>query len=214
MKTTAPQYSVHPLTRLYDSCNDCGLPTNTCICDRIPRLKTHVQLWILSTEKEFSRPSNTARLLKRMNPESTDIYLWERTREPVALLEKIRSGLFEPYLLFPAETEEDRARCVTSVTAQKCPAFLIIDGTWQEARKIVRKSPYLKELPLISLNPVTHSAFNLRRGVKPGNLCTLEAAMEVIRMSGEQETAEMMNGTYHLFLKSYKAGVCGHELKG
>lgn len=207
------EYPVHPITSLYPSCNSCGLPTNTCICDQVPKVKTLAQIWILSTQKEFSRPSNTARLLKLMNPESTDITLWERTHEPEVLLEKIRSGLFEPYLVFPADNEETRSRCVTYPISDKVPAFIIIDGTWQEARKIVRKSEYLKNLPLISIAPASDSIYDLRRGVKPGNLCTLEAAMEVIRMSGGLETTEVMYGIYQLFLKSYKAGVCGHVLK-
>ncbi len=207
------RYQVHSITSLYRSCNACGLPVNTCICNRVVKLQTKARLWILSTDKEFSRPSNTARLLNLINPESTDIHLWERTRQPEALLEKIRSGNFEPYLLFPAEGEEAQSRCVRFPISEKVPAFIIIDGTWQEARKIVRKSEYLKELPLISLTHVVDSAFDLRRGVTPGNLCTLEAAMEVLRMNGEQKAAASIDEVFHLFMKSYKAGYCGHGLK-
>lgn len=208
-----PRYQVHSITRLYQSCNACGLPVITCICSRVVSVKTNAQLWILSTEKEFSRPSNTARLLNLMNPESTDIHLWERTRQPEALLEKIRSGNFEPYLLFPAENEEAQSRRVRFPISEKVPAFIIIDGTWQEARKIVRKSEYLKVLPLISLTHVADSAFDLRKGVTPGNLCTLEATMEVLRMNGEEKAAASMDEVFHLFMKSYKAGFCGHGLK-
>lgn len=204
---------IHPITSLHPSCNACGLPANTCVCDQVPALKTAAQIWILSTEKELSRPSNTARLLKLMNPQSTEIHQWQRTREPEALLRKIRSGLYEPYLLFPADTEETCSRVVNYPISGKIPAFIIIDGTWQEARKIMRKSDYLKDLPLISLNPVGDSAFTLRRGLKPGNLCTLETAIEAVHMSGEQEAAGAMHLLYLLFLRSYEAGRCGHGLQ-
>lgn len=207
------KYNIRPITSLYESCNICGLPVNTCICDRLPTVYTGAQIWILSTGKEFSRASNTARLLKLINPESTSIYLWERTVEPEELLQKIQSGIYEPYLLFPAENEEALARTVNYPISNKVPAFVLIDGTWQEARKIVRKSDYLKTLPLLSLSTEKDSIFNLRRGVKPGNLCTIEAAIEVVRMNGEQLAAGVMDDAYRLFLKSYKAGVCGHPLK-
>ena len=210
---TASKGFIHPITSRYSSCMDCGLPVVTCICSKIPKLRTSAQLWILSTEKEFSRPSNTARLLKLANPEFTDIYLWERTREPKALLEKLRSGIFDPYLLFPAENDALSARSAVYKSSGKVPAFVLIDGTWQEARKIMRKSEYLKCLPLISLDPDSTSAFSLRRGVKPGNLCTLETAISVLRLSGELEAAEGLNGVFKLFMRSYKAGACGHQLR-
>lgn len=204
---------IKPLTHLHPSCKLCGLPANTCICSRIPILTTQAQIWILSTEKEFWRPSNTARLLKQMNPESTEIFLWERTRKPEALLNKIIDQHYEPYLLFPAESEAERQRQVAYPISNRTPAFIIIDGTWQEARKIIRKSAYLNALPMISLIPEKASSFTLRRGVKAGNLCTLEAAMEVLKLAGEPESAAAMERVYQLFLKSYKAGACGHSLK-
>lgn len=203
---------IYPVTSRFISCDACGLPVNTCICSRVPALKTRTQIWILSTEKEFHRPSNTARLLKLMNPQSTEIHLWERTREPAALLEKLRQGSYTPFLLFPAETEAEEAEHAIAPLSEKPPAFIIIDGTWQEARKIIRKSHYLNALPRIFLSGDAGSVYSLRRGVKPGNLCTLEAAIEAVRMCGEPVAAEAMHGLYLLFLRSYKAGCCGHGL--
>ncbi len=33
------------------------------------------------------------------------------------------------------------------------PLFILLDGTWSEARKMFRKSPYLEHLPVLSLAP-------------------------------------------------------------
>ena len=81
------KYKVKQITKLYESCNKCGLPEMNCICNSVPKLKTNAKIWILSTEREFSRPSNTARLLKLANPESTELILWERTKAPEKLIQ-------------------------------------------------------------------------------------------------------------------------------
>mgnify|MGYP001613424002 CR=1 FL=1 len=205
-------YKVKQITSLYDSCNKCGLPSITCICDKAPKIQTDAKIWIMSTEKEFYRPSNTARLLEIVNPYSTEIFLWERTKLPDKLIENLNNEIYETFLLFPVEKYETTIRKVEYKNTGKIPVFIIIDGTWKEARKIFRKSAYLETLPIISLEPNFKSKYDLRRGVVDGNLCTIEAAIEVLKLNGEIKNAQVVNNFYSLFLKSYKAGSSGHEL--
>ncbi|MBZ9689720.1 DTW domain-containing protein [Clostridium estertheticum] len=206
-------YSVKQITSLYGSCNKCGLPNINCLCDKAPKIKTNAMIWILSTEKEFYRPSNTARLLELVNPDSTEIFLWERTKIPEKLIANLNNEIYEPFLLFPIETYETASRKVEYKNTGKIPAFIIIDGTWKEARKIFRRSPYLEKLPILSLEPAFKSNYDLRRGVVDGNLCTIEVAMEVLKINGEIEYSQVVNEFFNLFLKSYKAGLSGHEVK-
>ncbi|MBZ9623846.1 DTW domain-containing protein [Clostridium sp. FP2] len=206
-------YKVKPITSLYDSCNKCGLPKINCICNSAAQLETNAKIWILSTEREFYRPSNTARLLKLINPHSTEIFLWERTNKPDKLIENINNENYETYLLFPVEDDQAQSRKVECKNTGKIPAFILIDGTWKEAAKILRKSDYLKKLPRISLEPNFKSQYDLRRGVKEGNLCTIEAAIEVLKINKEIENSQFIDEFYKLFLRSYKAGASGHKLK-
>lgn len=206
-------YKVKQITSLYKSCNECGLPIINCICNKSVKVSTKAKFWILSSEREFYRPSNTARLLKLINPDSTELFLWERTTNPEKLVEKISSEKYTVFVLFPAENEELAKRKVPFKLTEKVPAFVILDGTWKEARRIFRKSNFLKGLPIISINPNYPSKYDLRRGAAEGNLCTIEAAVEILRMNGEMETSQAMDDYYKLFLKSYKAGVSGHKVK-
>lgn len=206
-------YKVKRLTRLYDSCNRCGLPIVNCICESANKITSRAKFWFLSSEREFYRPSNTARLMKLINPESTEIYLWERTRTPEKLVEDIKSGKNDVYILFPALDEELKSRQVEYRKTEREPAFIILDGTWKEARRIFRKSEFLKDLPIISLEPSCKSKFDLRRGADEGELCTIEAAIEILRHSGETDNADIIEAYYSLFIKSYKAGASGHKLK-
>ena len=206
------KYRVKQITSVYDSCNKCGLPEISCICDKANKIKTSAKLWILSTEREFYRPSNTARLLKLINPDSTEIFLWERTKKPEQLIKNLSNENYETYLLFPVEGEEECEKVEYKNTG-KVPAFILIDGTWKEARKILRKSEYLNKLPRISLEPNFKSQYDLRRGATEGNLCTIEAAAEVLKINNETENSEAIDEFYKLFLRSYKAGASGHKLK-
>ena len=206
-------YKVKQITSLYESCNECGLPLINCICHKSAKVRTRAKFWILSSEREFYRPSNTARLLKLINPDSTEIFLWERTKSPEHLIENIRGDKYSAFILFPTENEELENRNVKFELTAKIPAFIILDGTWKEARKIFRKSYFLKGLPIVSIAPNYVSNYDLRRGAAEGNLCTIEAAIEMIKMSGEIGTSQIIEDYYKLFLKSYKAGVSGHRLK-
>jgi len=205
-------YKVKQITTMYDSCNKCGLPIITCVCAKAPKIKTFAKVWILSTEKEFYRASNTARLLKLINPNSTEIFLWERTKIPEELVLNLNNDLYEPFLLFPIDNCETKKRKVEYKNTGKIPVFIIIDGTWKEARKIFRRSSYLEKLPIISLEPDFKSKYDLRKGAKDGNLCTIEAVIEVLNINGEFKNSQIVNEFYNLFLKSYKAGSSGHEL--
>ncbi|MBU3156310.1 DTW domain-containing protein [Clostridium estertheticum] len=205
-------YKIKQITSLYESCNQCGLPIINCLCSTAPKIKTSSKFWILSTEKEFYRPSNTARLLKLINPHSTELFLWERTKMPEKLITNLNNDIYEPFLLFPIENNQTKCPKLEYKSAGKIPAFIIIDGTWKEARKILRKSSYLGNLPIISLEPNFKSIYDLRRGAKDGNLCTIETAIEVLSISGDKKHSQVINDFYNLFLKSYKAGLSGHKL--
>lgn len=203
---------VKQITKLYESCSKCGLPIINCICNIVPKIETKAKIWILSTEREFSRPSNTARLLKLINPESTEIILWERTNPPKKLIEYINSEDYEIYLLFPVEDDDVLERNFEYKSSRKNRAFIILDGTWKEARKILRRSDYLKGLPRISLNPIHKSEYTLRKGASEGELCTIEAAIEILKLNDESEKAQSVKDVFDLFIKSFKAGTAAHSL--
>lgn len=151
--------------------------------------------------------------MKLINPDSTEIFLWERTKKPEQLLHKIRAEKYRVAVLFPADDQELENRRVTIKPTAQVPAFIILDGTWKEARRILRKSDYLKELPLVSLVPNFASHYSLRKGAPQGNLCMVEAAIEVLRQNNEGGLSEVIEDSFDLFLKSYQAGASGHELK-
>lgn len=70
---------------------------------------------------------------------------------------------------------------------------VILDATWQEARKMLRQSPYLKTAARVSLPPLMpESAFILRRNQQEGGLCTAECIIALWRQCGRAEQATLL----------------------
>ena len=218
------RFKVKQITKLYESCDKCGLPIINCICNIVPKIRTKSKIWILSTEREFRRPSNTARLLKLVNPDSTEFFLWERTKSPEKLIEHINNNFFQTYILFPIDDDLQEKDFINMNLSNnwnidykqskyeisyKTPAFILLDGTWKEAAKMFRRSEYLKNIPKISLKPSYNSEYTLRKGASNGELCTVEAAIEILKLNGELENAKIIKDVFDLFMKSFKAGSNG-----
>lgn len=200
------------ITRICENCSKCGLPIITCICKSIKEVETKAKFVILSSEKEVYRNTNTANLLKQINTKSTEIIIWKRGEIPSNILSYINNDIYNVYLVFPIMNKEMEIRKAKYNKDNNTPVFIIVDGTWREAWKIIRKSDYLKNLLILSLETNRVSKFTLRRGQEEGNLCTIEAAMELLKINDEDILSEEINKGFELFLKSYKAGASGHKI--
>ncbi len=192
-------------------CEKCGLPEITCMCNRIPKREVDIEFWILTHERELLRKTNTGKLLSLMFENASHIYIWDRVNPPAELISKLESDVYDVHLLFPSDEEnEDK---VTEFDSNMKKAFILIDATWQEARKIVRKSPYLSKLKRLSLQPDRRSQFSLRRNQLDGSLCTVECGVLLLDVVGEVKLATELNLVFMDFLEHYNAGMHDHVVK-
>nr|MDT0253699.1 DTW domain-containing protein [Endozoicomonas sp.] len=82
-------------------------------------------------------------------------------------------------------------------------AFIIIDATWQQARKMYRQSPYLQSLNLLSLNPDEPSIYSLRRNRHSQHLCTAEVAAQALEQLGEHHHRQLLYAVVQVFCDAY-----------
>lgn len=185
------------------SCDGCGLPASYCACAGIEPCQPRIRFALLLHENEPERPSNTSRLIRRLFPD-TQCYIWHRTAFPPALNNLITDSRYQPWLLFPADRPELLPRARQWQHPQDRTALVIIpDGTWKEVRKIVRKSPELAGLPLISFSPQRSSRYKLRRNPDADHLCTAEIAAELLRATGDSHAADALDQLLTRFLHHY-----------
>lgn len=80
------------------------------------------------------------------------------------------------YFLYPSDgsiridNPKERNNLINSWECEKkLPTFVIIDGTWANAKKILRLNPQFEKFPFISFIPETGSNFRIRK--QPQDLC-------------------------------------------
>lgn len=196
-------------------CPACRLALSHCICDLRPRVDTRAGVCLLMGDIEALKPSNTGWLIADLVPD-TWAFGWSRTETDPALLALLADPQWQPYVVFPGEYVAPE-RVVASVDTaagsaagpDRRPLFVLLDGTWSEARKMFRKSPYLDPFPVLSLNPGLASSYRLRRSTRSDHFCTAEVAALCLALAGESAAAEALTDWLDVFTTHYlniKAG--------
>jgi DTW domain-containing protein YfiP len=89
----------------------------------------------------------------------------------------------------------------------------MLDGTWPEARKMFRKSPYLDSLPILSLSVDALSRYQLREASSAGQHCTAEIAIALLHQAGDHTAADALGAHFDRFRRHYLAGKAHHAKK-
>ena len=156
---------------------------------------------------EALKPSNTGWLVADVVSD-TFAFPWSRTAVDPGLLALLADPQWQPYVVFPGEFA-DAERVVDEVAPQtldklgKRPLFVLLDGTWSEARKMFRKSPYLDALPVLSLKPDLVSNYRLRRSSRDDHFCTSEVAALCLALAGETHAADTLAAYLDVFSERY-----------
>ena len=201
------------MSEFLQPCPRCQLK-HQCLCDVLPELDVPTHIALLMHENELSRETNTGQwLLKSVRSSSS--HVWQRKTPCPELLALLESELYQPFLLFPSEESQPvEAAYRDAQNSNKTPLFIILDGTWQEAKKMLRKSDWLSGIPHAHISPTEASRYQLRRNQQAGHLCTLEVGCEVLIAIGEQQKAQQLLGFFEKYMQAFKADKSGHALKG
>lgn len=194
-------------------CPTCGL-RHQCICSDIPHLDSPLHLSLLTHEKELDRDTNTGRFVAN-SLINAHIHEWQRTTINPELEIALNNEEYLPLLLYPAEESISVESALTQATQKgKIPYFILLDATWQEARKMERKSQWLAPIQRVALMPSQSSQFHLRRNQKDGALCTLEVVAELLEsLDAGQDARQLRNFLTH-FMAVFQADKSGHKLSG
>jgi len=198
-------------------CKICNFPLITCICQYRPALVSDIEFCLLTHEMELYKSTNTGRLIADCLP-NTRNYKWHRTEPDQNLLDYIANPNYQHWLVFPTDDPQhsNRIKCFESKEAKatgKITSFILLDGTWQQAAKMFRKSPYLNHLPIISMDPEYRSQYTLRRKSQDHHLCTVEIASELLNIAGEVENSSILNDYFQVFSQHYLAVKSNHAVK-
>ena len=91
---------------------------------------------------------------------------------------------------------------VPTLPEGKRPLYVLLDGSWREARKMFRKSDYLNEFPLLSFSPEVMSRFALRTAAHKHQLATAEVAAQVLALQGYTQAAQRLDTWFDCYTQA------------
>lgn len=212
-------------------CDLCRLAKQYCICAIAPQhnnVVTNAGFLLLMYDTEVLKPSNTGKLIADLIPD-TFAFLWSRTTKDEALLELINDDKWQPFVVFPQEYADNSRQVFNKEVVcdnGKRPLFIMLDGSWREAKKMFRKSPYLDKFPVVSFDPnqplhknnvLNHekyspvgndSRYTVRKTTLEHQFSTAEVAARVLEMSGEKSNGQLLDLWFDVFNFQYQKGVC------
>ncbi|WP_394176155.1 tRNA-uridine aminocarboxypropyltransferase [Thalassotalea litorea] len=214
-----------------DRCQYCRIDVQYCICDLVRPQSANASFALLMYDDEVLKPSNTGRLIADILPD-TQAFLWHRTEIAEGFLALLTSEQYQPFLVFPEEYAVETQPVLDiqelSKTSAKpgChsprPLFILLDATWRQARKMYRKSPYLHQIPMLSIPAeLMHpnvlapsdcsseilSRYHVRTAQKAQQLATAEVAARILQLSQNKQAGDVLNLWFDVFSYRYQCGV-------
>jgi DTW domain-containing protein len=190
-------------------CELCLLPQTDCICHARPTVESHSAFCFIMYTGECYKPSNTGRIIADVITDN-HAYVWDRTRPDAAMLALLSDPAYAPIVVFPQQYAEAE-RCIDSpqqlmaIQQGKTPLFVMLDGTWREAKKMF-KSLYLANFPVLGIQPLQASTYALREAAHLHQLCTAEVAIEILKLAQDDAAADALQQYFDTFRRAYIAG--------
>ncbi len=171
-------------------CTRCTRALKACLCEYIVPLENRTPLYILQHPYEVAHPKGTAALLAA-SLQQAEIRVGEDFSGDRWLNDLLADPSLRCYLLWPdeeaispAELREQMASISPGATAI---AFILLDGTWRKAFRMLQSNPALARLPRIGLGAIA-GQYAIRKKPFPEALSTIEAGYHLLsQWEGEPE---------------------------
>lgn len=174
-------------------CTRCARALKACLCEYIQQVPHLAPLHILQHPNEVAHPKGTAALLAASLSHAR-IHVGENFADADWLNALLADPKVQCYLLWP----DDEALTLAQVREGRGQArevhFILLDGTWRKAYRMLHSNPALLGLPRITLGAMA-GQYSIRKKPFPEALSTLEAGYHLLsQWEGEPERfAPLMN---------------------
>ncbi|MGC8119849.1 tRNA-uridine aminocarboxypropyltransferase [Marinobacter sp. VGCF2001] len=157
-------------------CPRCDMHPNICVCADCEPVPNRQRVIVLQHPTEVGHAKGTVRVLRQCL-EQLEVLVGD-TRESFArqgleqMLSAGRTGL-----LFPAPDSQP----VDSSAASNIDQWLVLDGTWRKAAKLLHLNPQLRQLPGFRFADPPESRYRIRKAPRAGQLSTAEAVGHLLQ---------------------------------
>lgn len=167
-------------------CVKCMQPEFGCYCPHIKKFDPKIKFIILIHPIELKRRIATGRMSFQCM-ENAELIAGQDYSENARINDLLANEIYQPLVLYPGVNSlnltftEDKTAVLNS---GKIPLIFVVDGTWATARKQMRLSQNLKDLPRICFTPQKPSQFRVRKQPKAECFSTIEAVHQCIELLG------------------------------
>ncbi|MEO2049790.1 MAG: tRNA-uridine aminocarboxypropyltransferase [Pirellulales bacterium] len=184
-------------------CYECFRPLPLCFCSAIPQIDNRTNVLILQHVGERFHPFNTARIVRKALRNCKLIVGHNLRLGNQDLPIQASAGLLYPSANASTELSD------LPPTKQ----LVIIDGTWHQAKTIVRDVPQLRGLPCYRFTPSSPGQYRIRREPNAQSLSTLEATVSALQtLEPDTVGLEQLLLAFHQMVKSQLAYHTTHAI--
>ena len=190
-----------------ETCWNCYRAQNLCLCSEIKPFETEPLIVLLIHPKEFRKTVGTARLVRLsiLNSRSWIGHGADFDSNP-GFQSLVSDPTLFPMVLYPGPSSLNlsvlgEGELKTHLPQNRRLAIFVIDGTWFCARKMIRTSKILSQLPQITFDFKTESAYGFRKQPKAFCLSTLEAVFELIENLNQKGLGKVFPESAHHQMK-------------
>jgi DTW domain-containing protein YfiP len=184
-------------------CPTCWVRQAHCICAAVPRVSCRTALLVVRHEREAAKSTGTARIAQLALPSLSIVDYGDSAAEAGARL-SASDHLDGGWLLFPSD-----APAPWPAGPVRC--LVLLDGTWRQTRKMLKKLPSLARLPRLMLPPKAAEVLRLREAPFESGRSTLEAVADALRLLEGAAVADPLEALHTAYVERvFKArGVWG-----
>ncbi len=184
-------------------CVRCLRAGSVCLCDSIRPFDTSFQVVLLQHPKERKNSIGTARFT-HLTLKSSRLIAgaeFDANADVNAILDDPANY---PVTLFPGETAAnvalERDAFLASIPSGRRLVIFVVDGTWSQARGMLRKSSRLLALPRVSFTIDTPSQYKVRKQPREFCLSTVEAVARLVKLLDPAAPAESLIDTFAIMV--------------
>lgn len=178
-------------------CFRCYQRREICVCSILPTVKTRTEFLILRHIYESERPSNTGRFVALTILNTRIIACGGGDRLALSPIDDDLLRRPETWLLWP-----DGVGIKGDLSASVPPArVVVIDATWQQARRLYRSMPALWILPRLILPGPARSRDRLRQQRRADGMSTIEAVATAVNILEGNEAGRPLEAFYDALVK-------------
>lgn len=156
-------------------CPRCARPARVCYCEHLRSIPTTTRVVLLQHPREEDMAIGTARMASLCLPNS-ELHVGVDFEGSPALLRALSDPDRPAALLYPGEGAID----VLTDPPRGPITLVVVDGTWWQARKLVRTNQTLAKLPRYAFRAPTPSEYRIRREPDEAYVSTIEALVHVL----------------------------------